>query len=185
MKKIKLYGKVGHGKFTIVDDENYEWLNQWRWHCEKTGYAARSAIDKSGKKTLIRMHRFILDTPKGMESDHKDLNKLNNQRYNLRICTTAQNQQNQKIKKGGTSKYKGVYWFKEKNNWCVQIKNNGNQVFIGRYDSEIEAAKKYDEKAKELFGEFARLNFPQKPNLSRLKKCPTLTAGRITPNAGR
>ena len=92
-----------------------------------------------------------------MEVDHIDRNPLNNHRINLRICTKAQNQQNCKGR-GGTSKYKGVCWEKRRKKWRATIKNNGKQVHIGEFCDEKEAAKAYNKKALEFFGEFSRLN---------------------------
>lgn len=141
-------------KFAIVDDEDYDWLNQFKWHYS-TGYAMR----RSGKEVLL-MHREIMNTPKGMESDHEDGKGLNNRKYNLRVCTHAQNMSNQKARVDGVSKYKGVYWKKDRNKWGVKIVANYKQMHVGYFTDEIKAAKAYDAKALEFFGEFARINFP-------------------------
>lgn len=156
------------GKFTIVDDEDFEWLNQWKWCANKIHniwYAIRGLIHSekiaNGKHICILMHRQIMNCPKGFEIDHQDHNGLNNQKSNLRICTRNQNQHNQKIQtRIKSSQFKGVYWDKSTKRWPAQIKYNSKRIHLGGFGSEIEAAKAYDKAAKRLFGEFARLNLP-------------------------
>lgn len=151
------------GKFALVDDEDYDFLMQWKWNYDFRGYARRLEylrVDgKNPKRTLVLMHRVINKTPAGMDTDHIDGNRLNNQRHNLRSATRAENLMNQK-KPRGKGKFKGVYWFKRCNVWRVQITHNGIQMHIGTFplDQEKEAALCYNKKATELFGEFARLN---------------------------
>ena len=103
------------------------------------------------------MHRLIMDAQERQEIDHADGNGLNNQKDNLRFCTHSQNHMNRKPTKG-SSKYKGVSWHKAAKKWNARITLNKKTVSIGYFDSEIIAAKAYDEKAIELFGEFAKLN---------------------------
>jgi hypothetical protein len=140
MKKIQLT----QGKFAIVDDADYEWLNQWKWYaCAdcNTYYAVRAAY-KDGKQTTVQMHRQILSLKPSdpRQCDHRDGNGLNNRRKNLRIATHAQNQHNQKPQKGGTSIYKGVSWHRHTAKWCARIGVNGQAICLGYFDSEIEAA---------------------------------------------
>lgn len=152
MKRIPLT----QGKFVIVDDFNYGWLNQWKWQAQKGcgTYYARGRIN--GKMTY--MHRFILGAKDGQFIDHKDHNGLNNSIINVRICTIAENQHNKNSHKNSSSKYKGVSWRKREKNWRATIYYKKN-ITIGQYKSEIKAAKAYDRKAKEFFEEFARTNF--------------------------
>ena len=145
-------------KFAIVDAQDYEWLSKYKWYAIKdrrTYYAARSA----NRKTL-RMHREIMRAPKHLLVDHRDHNGLNNRRSNLRICTLAENLRNQRSARDSTSKYKGVTWCKAKNLFQARITFNRRRIHLGYFKSEIDAAKAYDKKAKELFGDFAYLNFP-------------------------
>lgn len=105
------------------------------------------------------MHRQILGLQKGdgIKSDHRNGNGLNNQRYNLRKCTTQQNGFNRTCQ-SHSSQYKGASWDTKTKKWRAQIQLNENTFRLGSYETEIEAAKAYNRKAKELFGEFARLN---------------------------
>ena len=158
MKEIQLT----HGKVALVDDGDYEYLNQWKWlaapHHTGTWYVVRS-VTCEGKKKSIRMHRLIMDTPPNMEVDHIDHNGLNNQRSNLRNCTNSQNHMNRFPYKGRTSVYKGVYYKKSEKGYVAKIKINQVVIWGGTFKSEIEAAHVYDELAKKYFGEFAVLNF--------------------------
>src|SRR4030066_2184242 len=114
MKEIKLT----RGKVAIVDDEDYEWINQWKWHCNGQGYAERHC-DIPGKRTMIKMHRLILNTPNGMETDHINHNRLDNRKSNLRVRTRSQNAINTPIRSSNTSGKKGVDWKKNVGKWRV------------------------------------------------------------------
>lgn len=153
MKKIALTGKYGLGKFALVDDEDYEELSNYKWGVMAVGYAYTYYHE------IIYMHRLILNPPKNKEVDHVDGNKLNNQRQNLRICSSQQNKFNTfKAKKKKSSIYKGVCFLGQYNCWSASIKYNKRRIHLGIFKTEIEAAKIYNQKAKELFGEFAKLN---------------------------
>ncbi len=153
MKKIPLT----QGKFAIVDSNIYKYLMRWHWHTHRKGnlfYACRKT-----KKKTIYMHRQILNAKKGESVDHRNHNGLDNRLVNIRLCTHQQNCQNQRKSKNGTSKYKGVSWNKIEKRWRAVVRSEGELVHIGYYNSEIEAAKAYDKRALELFGEFAYCNF--------------------------
>lgn len=156
MKEIKLT----QGYVALVDDEDFEYLNQFSWHADKSKtniYASRK-ITVNGKRINQRMQWDVMGNK---WCDHIDLNGLNNQKSNLRKCTKQQNNMNQKPRKNSSSKFKGVSWKKKINKWQSQIEFNKKGIYIGVFQSEIEAAKAYDKKALELFGEFAWLNFKQ------------------------
>lgn len=151
-------------RFAIVDADKYEWLNQWKWCAlkSKNSYRAIRAIKKNGKWTTCYMSRFILNAPDNLQVDHKNHNILDNRESNLRLCDQTQNNANQLIKAGGKSQYKGVSWDKtrkRKKRWVGEIKCYGKKIRLGHFLTEIEAAKAYDAKAVELFGEFAYTNF--------------------------
>ena len=157
MKKIPLT----QGKFAIVDDADFEWLNQWKWRALKGSndnwYAMRRQRQNS-KRIPVYMHREILKPSSNMLTDHKDHNGLNNQRNNLRAATSAQNHQNRR-KHRGISRFKGVCWNQQYAKWQAQIKVKGKHFHLGRFLSEIEAAKVYDKAATKFFGDFACTNF--------------------------
>lgn len=154
MQKIAL-SKQGKNKgkyFALVDNKDFDWLNKWNWFLN-SGYAVRK---EKGKNIL--MHRLILNTPEGKDSDHINMNRLDNRCENLRIATRSENMMNG-CKSNNTSGYKGVCWNKLANKWRVQIKLNRKNIFLGYFTNKLEAAHAYNLKAKELFGKFAYLNF--------------------------
>jgi len=154
--------RLTQGKFAIVDDHNYEWLSKYKWYYGCGGYAARDILDgTTKKKKTILMHRLILNAPPGKECDHIDGDRLNNLESNLRLCTHAENQHNQRPHQDGTSRWKGVCWHKRDGKWRARIHFENNRKHLGCFKSEDEAALAYDTAAIELFGEFARLNFSQ------------------------
>ena len=110
--------------------------------------------------TYGRLHRFILDVSEDMVVDHINRDKSDNRRENLRVCTQAENVRNSR-RTVGISKYKGVQLNKKYNKWTATINFMGKKQQIGTFTDEIEAAKTYDKRALELFGEFAYLNFPE------------------------
>jgi len=151
---------LNQGRYTIVDADDYEELSRYNWCAVKEGrtwYAYTLTIDCKP----LPMHRVITNAPKGLVVDHKNHNGLNNRKPNLRLCTQRQNQRNRRPKRGSSSQYKGVSWHKEKKKFRAAIFYNGKNIHLGYFKDEVEAAKAYDKKAKELFGEFAYLNFPE------------------------
>lgn len=154
-KKISL----NKGFVTIVDESDYDMLMQWKWYIHGTHVARPEYLGSyKGKKKYKThyMHRVIMDTPDGMETDHINGNGLDNRRSNLRICTLNQNHQNRK-RYLGTSIYKGVDYHKGTGKWRVRI-GSGNGIHIGLFSSEIEAALAYNKAAIQHYKEFARLN---------------------------
>lgn len=173
MKEIKL-GKSSY--VALVDDEDFEYLNQWKWQSNKKGnliYVVRRELldDKyangNRKTTKVSMHRVIMNlTDKKMFVDHINHNGLDNQRSNLRNANSIQNSLNKRKCKAKSSKYKGVCWGAFVSRWRVGLHLGKKYKHIGQYDCEIEAAKAYDSAATFYFGEFAYLNFPLTPLIS-------------------
>ena len=156
MKEIELT----YGKATQVDDDVYEELKIYNWYAvegQSTWYAAR--WDSIACRPIY-MHRQILSCKKKEIGDHKDGNGLNNQGDNLRKCSGTQNNANQGSHKGSTSKYRGVRHVPQcsRRPWISSIQCQGKWQVLGYFTTEFEAALAYNQKAIELFGEFARLN---------------------------
>ena len=149
------------GYVALVDDCDYEKVAIHSWYAATTTYRADGTprIYAAKGTNPCYMHRFILQAAKLTMVDHIDGNTLNNQRANLRLCTNAENSRNSKGTKGTTSKYKGVHFRRAGQDWLAQITCNYKNIYIGIYKTEVLAAKAYDQKAKELFGAFARCNF--------------------------
>lgn len=150
------------GLYALVNSDDYERLNKYKWYAHRdhsTFYAVRHAPRQNGKQGSILMHREILGLPKGIDTDHRNGCGLDNRKANLRPAAHNQNQWNQQPHYKGTSQYKGVCWHKRQKKWRVQIRFEGTDIYLGVFTSEIEAAKAYDKKAVELFGDFAKTNF--------------------------
>jgi len=150
---------LGEGLYAYVDAEDFEWLNQWHWRAHD-GYAARQE-KRNGKRTVVFMHRQIMKSSPGKVTDHINGNKFDNTRANLRNVTRQQNTHNKSKHAGGTSIYKGVSYDKRCHKWLARIYFAKEYYYLGSFATEVEAARAYDYKAVELFGEFARLNFPE------------------------
>ena len=156
MKQIKLT----QGKYALVDDEDFEYLNQFHWSVDGSGYPQR-AIKINGKHRPIRMHRDILKLNAGEHADHINHDKLDNKRTNLRKCTQQENNRNMPMLKTNTSGYRGVYEKKDKfrnNKWVSEIHVNNKKIHLGLFKTPEDAAQAYNKAAQQYFGEFARLN---------------------------
>lgn len=147
MKQILL----SNGSAVLVDDADFEWLNRWRWKRHRHGYACRTAT--GGR--LVLMHRQIMNEPDHLEVDHKDRNKLNNQRANLRITTHALNGHNKSKQSNNTSGFKGVSWDRDRRKWRATIKDGSAHRTIGRFDKIEDAIVAYKGEAHRVAGEFA------------------------------
>lgn len=162
MKKISLL----RGGFSLVDNEDYEFLSQWNWTLNSQGYAIRTEYYQprpNRKAHQYRMHHVIIGgkPPKGLEVDHINHNKLDNRKSNLRVVTRSQNVMNIGVRKSNKSGFKGVYQSKRGDRvktWVAEIRKDGKRTCIGYYHTAKDAARAYNEKAKELHGEFAYLN---------------------------
>jgi hypothetical protein len=167
---MKLVTNCGHE--ILIDDEDFELVSKHTWHVRKTKhtkYARTNIRISKGKQKGLHLHRLITNCPKHLMVDHINRNGLDNRRCNLRICSRSENLMNSKKPEGRyTSKYKGVClakWGKvskrnpiQKYKWRSEIRKNRKSILIGYFDTEIEAARAYNKKAQELFGEFAKFN---------------------------
>lgn len=138
----------------VSTDDDYNLVRQYSWTLGNHGYAQA----RIGGKYLL-MHRVIMNPGPNLVVDHINHDKLDNRRENLRICTQAENMMNQNSNVG-SSRFKGVSWNKRTNKFEASVMRNLIRFHLGYFDSEKEAARAYDDKARELFGEFARPNFP-------------------------
>jgi hypothetical protein len=149
-------------KVALVDGQDYERVNQYRWCASRVGkqwYAYRKHFGKT-----LRMHQFIMKPRKGMVVDHANGNGLDNRRDNLRVCTKLENAWNKKRRKaeGAASQYIGVYpCQRPPGKWCIKVQCAGEVTNLGSFDTPEEAARVRDRKALELFGDYAMLNFPE------------------------
>lgn len=164
-----------HGKQALVDDKDYPLVSRFKWFFSERG-RIRANIPKHLRNefgcSTIDIARLIMSPPKDMVIDHINGDVLDNRRCNLRVCTQSQNLMNRRAT-GGYSKYKGVTWSKDAKKWQASLKYQGKNYFLGHYDNEKKAALAYDAKAREIFGEYARLNFPsENHSLSSLMKKP-------------
>jgi hypothetical protein len=169
MKSIHL----GNGRATIVSDEDFERVNQFKWYAslsyENKYYAKRKEWIKDENRTtrqgkyikkgfyrLIAMHRFIMNAPPDMEVDHINGETLDNRRENLRLCTREQNTFNTRRRSNNKSGYKGVSWDSQTKKWRATITFRKKFYDLGRFAEFEDAVKARKEKASELFSLFNR-----------------------------
>ena len=157
---IKLNGK--RGGFAVVDSEDFERLNARKWRINRRGYVAHT-INNSRRFTIILLHREVLNLPRsqGYEDmvDHRNGIKTDNRRTNIRPCNRIQNSANRPAPANNTSGFKGVVLDKRSGKWYAQIRFNQLHIHIGSFRTKQIAALAYDQKARELFGDFANFNF--------------------------
>lgn len=180
MKEIVLSGVKGKGLSALVDDEDYEWLNRYRW-CIATGGYAVSASSGTGKKIKgvksprVYMHRLIMGFPE-KQVDHINRVRLDNQKPNLRVATHTQNAQNS-VKKPSKTGYVGVRQESE-NVFCARV----GATVIGYYRTALEAAQARDIEALKVRGEFVVLNFSKEELPDNVIPLPLRNTGERTSN---
>lgn len=157
MKEIPL----SRGYVALVDDADAaRVLAGGPWHASRRGrqvYAQRHLPLAGDRRTTQQLHTFLTDWPL---VDHANGNGLDNRRVNLRSATVSQNNANAQLRTDSTSGRKGVTWHRPRRRWQAQIQAAGRKRHLGYFGSVDEAAQAYDTAARELFGEYARVNFP-------------------------
>jgi hypothetical protein len=153
--------EISKGYVAIVDDDNYENLSKMKWQAKNNGDNIVYAITfkRNEKMYGFLMHRIIMNCSEKERVDHINHNGLDNRKENLRVCTQSQNMANRRKNKNNTSGYKGVSFLNDRNKFRAEITHNNIHYKVGCFKYAIDAARAYDKKAKELFGEFALLNF--------------------------
>ncbi len=148
---------LNHDKIALVDDSDYPSVSKYHWCAHTNGYVWYAIGRVNG--TAQFLHRLLMNAPKGILVDHIDGNGLNCQRSNMRLCDKYQNQANKGLTVRNTSGFKGVSWDRTRNKWRSSIKIVGRSITIGRFETATQAAKAYDEFARQFHGEFAKTNF--------------------------
>lgn len=144
-------------EFCIVDDEDFEKLNEWRWHSDNKGYIVRR-VRRNGRKSVVYMHREIMQTPESMVTDHINGIRTDNRKSNLRICSDAQNKRNRGPAHNNPTGLKGAYWQEQISRWYSRIQIDGKSIYLGTFDSAELASQAYTKAALEYHKEFAWSN---------------------------
>lgn len=150
--------QLTQGKVALVDDADYEWLNQWNWCVSHEGYAKR--VDENRK--TVYMHRLLSGATENLLTDHINRNTVDNRRCNLRVCTHSENRRNRGRTIINTTGYKGVSLKRNMNKWTARITVNYKEICLGSFSTPEEAARKYDEAALMYHGKFAFFNLEKK-----------------------
>lgn len=147
------------GDEITVDEEDYRPLNSYKWYLSSAGYAVRRET-QNGKQITVTMQMHIMKTPKGMHTDHINGNKLDNRKFNLRVCTHRQNICNSKTRADNSSGYKGVSLDKrcKAKPWRAVIKNNHKSIWLGGFSTKEAAANAYREASIKYHGEYSSFN---------------------------
>jgi hypothetical protein len=159
------------GKYALIDAEDAERVLAVNWVYEKNKRSGKEYVHRGamvdGKNTTVYLHRFIINAPKGIHVDHKDNDGLNCRKENLRPATPSQNHRNMRLNRFSAVPFKGVTYCKRRGRQrryrasVYESEKEKKIHYLGFFFTAEEAARAYDAKAREVFGEFARLNFPQ------------------------
>lgn len=144
-------------EFALVDSGDLPKVLWTGWYVTEKGYVLCTCGRADGSRPYL--HQLI----KGKQCDHKNGNKLDCRRKNLRRATRRQNSWNQPKRKTNTSGFVGVHSNTVGKPWRARVRGrNGEKIELGQFDDPIQAAKVYDLEAKRLHGRFAKLNFPMR-----------------------
>lgn len=147
---------IAKGKTTIIDAEDYDKVSKHRWNYNNGAVMAN--IDLEGKRTTLKLHRYVLGLKKGDPIvDHKNNNPLDNRKSNLRICTHAENLRNRGKAANNKSGYKGVSWAVHAGKWQASICKNYKSYHLGLFEDPKEAHKAYIKASKTLHEEYSHI----------------------------
>lgn len=152
---MKFIPLINSGKQVIVDDQDYAYLSQFKWYIHN-GYARR--CDATQKHGWLQLQNDLLKPQGSFVVDHRNNNRLDNRRGNLRVASRSENQANRQLQSNNKSGYRGVFWSKQNKKWVSTITASRRTKYIGTSHDPIELARKYNAVAKSIFGEFARMN---------------------------
>jgi hypothetical protein len=145
-----------------IDAADVPLLFGYRWVAIKSPgrdvYYAQASHQTGGKVRIIHMHRLLLQPGQKQLVDHINGDGLDNRRCNLRIANHAQNTMNSRLRSDNTSGYRGITYRKDSGKWQAVIHAAGERRRLGCFNTKEEAALAYNEGARAVFGEFARLN---------------------------
>lgn len=155
MKTLELNGSK---ELVMIDDEDYVWLSRFKWWMQNNENGENYVTTKVGKRVMC-MHSLLLPSRSDSLVKYIDGNNLNLQKVNIKPASRSQIGANRNPNAG--KKYKGAYLPEGEKRWRSQIVKDGVTYLLGSYETEEEAARAYDVKARELYGDYARLNFPK------------------------
>lgn len=142
----------------IVDDEDYKKAMEFDWFLRGDGYVCRTT------RPYLKLEQLVFGVPRGRKQiDHRNRNRLDARKRNLRFCTQSLNNANTGKYSNNRTGFRGVFFDpRYKSPYRAYISYKGKRTYLGNFDVPVDAAKAYDLKAKELFGEFANPNFPMR-----------------------
>lgn len=158
MKEIPL----GGGLLAVVDDCDWDAVKMHHWYAYKGRRGTMYVATKLPGNACVALHRFILRPAPNQQVDHIDRNGLDCRRKNLRVCSASQNQANKVSRSDCKNPYKGITFNKKRHRWVAQITKDYKNYNLGMYTTAVDAACAYDDAAVEMFGDFARINFPER-----------------------
>jgi hypothetical protein len=150
------------GRVAMVDDEDFPAVAQFRWYVSTHGYAVRT-VHANGRSTKVSLHRFLMKPQGGEHIDHINGDPLDCRRANMRIATRSQNLANARKRITSTQPFKGITYdaTRRRLRWYARVNKDGRRFRSKRFETAEEAARAHDDLARQLHGDFARLNFPR------------------------
>jgi len=166
---IEVFFKRNYIPSILIDIEDFHLLKKYNWcPAYSKSYTNNVYLRTCINKQRVTLHRLLVGNNSSDYVDHINGNVRDNRKSNLRVCSKQQNTFNRrKSSVKFSSQFKGVHFRDEQNKWRASIRYNGKLYHLGQFKSERDAAMAYDKKAKEFFGEFAYINFPEVINQNK------------------